>query len=137
MSRIINSDTPSQQRAKLLKLVANAVLFAEENYQKSNELNDLLAFIVLTLMEIEKTIIKTTAPWEKRDYWVKADKFRREWGWVHETINSLLSSRNSSGWEFLPFAVESLKEKIKNIEIPRYLKEKKYWNGAYAVLMDK
>ena len=43
---------------------------------------DLVAFIALALLEIDANIEKTVAPWEKRDYWVKADRFRMQWGWA-------------------------------------------------------
>lgn len=137
MSRIINSDTPSQQRTKLLKLIANVVHILEENNSILGDLNDLIAFIVLSLMEIEKTINKTTAPWEKREYWVKADQFRREWKWVGENIKILLSSRTSAGWDNIPLEIGVLKDKLKDINIPRKFKDNRYWLGAFAVLLKK
>ncbi len=35
----------------------------------------------LALEEINSNIDKSVEAWEKRGYWVKADKFRLDWEW--------------------------------------------------------
>ena len=94
MSRVINSDSPGQNRNRLLKLLSSTIAVMNQSNFAANELNDAIAFIVLSLMEIEKTIAQTTAPWEKREYWVKADQFRSEWKWVGEIKASLIPIKN-------------------------------------------
>ena len=65
-------------------------------------------------MEIERTIAQTTAPWEKREYWVKADQFRSEWKWVGEIKTKLTQSRTAKGWEKMPVEIEILETKAEN-----------------------
>ncbi len=40
---------------------------------------DMAAFIVLALESIIQSVDESASAWEKRDYWLKADQFRREW----------------------------------------------------------
>lgn len=137
MSRVINSDTPGQNRNRLLKLLS--VTIAELNQSKfpADELNDAVAFIVLSLIEIEKTITQTTAPWEKREYWVKADQFRSEWKWVGEIKAKLIQSRTEKGWSKIPLETGILEAELKNIEPLNRMKGKTFWKGAYSIFIGK
>jgi hypothetical protein len=103
----------------------------------ANELNDAIAFIVLSLMEIERTIAQTTAPWEKREYWVKADQFRDEWKWVGEIKTKLIQSRTAKGWEKIPMEIQILITKVETIEPSKRLQGKAFWKGAYSILIGK
>lgn len=137
MSRVINTDSPGQNRSRLLKLVSNAVSLIIQSNVSTNELNDLIAFTILSLTEIEKTIALTTAPWEKREYWVKADQFRNEWNWVFEIKTKLIQSRTAKGWMKIPPEINALEEKLKSVGAFKGLHGKEFWKGAYSVLLDK
>jgi len=43
---------------------------------------DMAAFVFVHLKTIANSVDQTALAWEKRDYWVKADAFRRQWAWV-------------------------------------------------------
>jgi hypothetical protein len=45
---------------------------------------DLLAYLTLLLERISATVERSASAWEKRGYWVKADRLRLEWAWVGE-----------------------------------------------------
>ena len=47
-----------------------------------DEAHDLAAFIAAALKTISEGIDSSVAAWEKRGYWVKADKFRMDWAWA-------------------------------------------------------
>ena len=81
MSRIINPDSAGKERARLTKGVVLAVRELARQTNPDTESRDLAAFIALALDSISQTIEVTVAAWEKRDYWVKADKFRMQWAW--------------------------------------------------------
>jgi len=137
MSRVINSDSPAQNRNRLLKLVSSTVLIIIQSRISEKELNDLIAFTILSLAEIEKTITLTTAPWEKREYWVKADQFRSEWIWVSDLRKKLDQSKTAKGWPKIPPEIFALGEKLKTIEPSKRLQGKEFWKGAYSVLLGK
>ena len=137
MSRVINSDSPVQKRTKLLKLVSNTVIILVIGQVSEKDLNDLIAFIILSLTEIEKAIIQTTNPWEKREYWVKADQFRNEWKWVSEIKTQLMRSRTAMGWVKIPTGISVLQEKLKTVDPSKRMQGKDFWKGAYAVLLSQ
>ena len=137
MSRVINSDLPSQKRKKILVLISNSFSIIGNDNLSENDRNDLIAFIILSLSEIEKTITQTTAPWEKRAYWIKADQFRNEWQWVGEIKTRLMQSRSARGWVKIPTEIMMLAEKLKMVEPSKRLQEKNYWKGAYSVLFNQ
>ena len=137
MSRVINSDSPGQIRNRLLKLVSNTISQINQNNLEADELNDAIAFIVLSLMEIERTIAMTTAPWEKREYWVKADQFRSEWHWVGEITNNLKRSMTDKGWIRMPQEISILKDKVNEFETSKRIPGNEFWKGAYSVLRQR
>lgn len=137
MSRVINSNLPSQKRTKLLKLISNSVTILVEDKISEKDINDLIAFIILSLTEIEKTITQTTIPWEKREYWVKADQFRNEWKWVSEIKTRLMQFRTVRGWVKIPTEIHALDEKIRMVDPSKRMQGKDFWKGAYLVLINQ
>lgn len=137
MSRVINSDSPGQNRNRLLKLLSSTIAVMDLSNFAANELNDAVAFIVLSLIEIERTIVQTTAPWEKREYWVKADQFRSEWIWVGEIKARLIQSKTEKGWVKMPQEIETLKDKLKTVDPSKRLQGKAFWKGAYSIFLGK
>lgn len=118
-------------------MVSSAVLILSKSQPTEKERDDLIAFIILSLMEVEKTIALTTAPWEKREYWVKADQFRSEWKWVGEIKTKLMQSRTNSGWQNVHVEICRLESKIVSFEPSKRIEGKEFWKGAYSVLLGK
>jgi len=131
MSKVINTESPAVRRQKILRLIAIIVNQLGSVEQTRSEINDQIAFIYLSLIEIEKTIKATLKPWEKRDYWVKADKFRAEWLWVGEIRRSLKIRQLDSGWLSIPDEIASLAKKLTGVEPIKRFKNEKFWIGAY------
>lgn len=57
-----------------------------------NTVLDLSAFVLLQLKDISASVDQTAGAWEKRDYWVKADAFRRQWVWIEKPLRALMDS---------------------------------------------
>lgn len=112
MSRIIKTQNGYRVREKALKLIGVAI--SEFNY--ANNIEDCLniaAFIALSLDEIENSVRETADAWEKRDYWVKADQFRSEWGWVGMTKNNLVKAVLSQDLNKIGEVFETLRKNRK------------------------
>lgn len=92
--------------------------------------NDMIAFIILSLGEIEKTVNDTIAPWEKRGYWTKAEHFTREWLWVKAIKDQLIQSEKPDGWKDWPEALNHLFVKLASIK-PTRKKLDGFWEGSY------
>lgn len=137
MSRVVNSDSPLQKRSKLLQLISNSIVVINSMKTAEEEMNDLIAFIILSLAEIEKTIHQTTAPWEKREYWVKADQFRNEWKWASDVKAQLIQANTASGWKKIPSGLIELEKRLKMVEPLKRIQGKEYWKGAYSILLSQ
>lgn len=132
MANIINTDSPSKRRTSILKLIVNLLPHFHAN-QTENELrNDAIAFIILSLLEVEKTISETTAPWEKRGFWSKADHFLLEWRWVKETRETLQACEGQNGWQEWPTAMSGLFARLTEIKPPRKGLGR-FWEGSYTL----
>lgn len=62
------------------------------------EAKDIAAFIALALQAISDGVDVSVAAWEKRDYWVKADKFRMEWRWAGMLAEKMKSAVLGDDW---------------------------------------
>ena len=134
MSRIINTDLPAQKRNRLMRFISNSVWILDNKQISKEDQNDLIAFIILSLAEIEKTINQSTAPWEKRDYWVKADQLRREWSWVKDIRKQLIKCKTSDGWKSIPPEIQPVRENSKCIKTEKKIRDN-FWKDAYSVLI--
>ena len=84
MSRIVGASSSAGERRRLLKEVANVFAHTASAQPSPQEEADLLAYLTLLLGRIAATVERSATAWEKRDYWVKADRLRQEWAWVGE-----------------------------------------------------
>jgi hypothetical protein len=97
LSRVINPNTAGKQRTQLLRGIALALRELALQDQPDGKTQDLVAFIILALDAINETIDQTVVAWEKRGYWLKADRFRLDWAWSENfsyRLNVGLSQQN-------------------------------------------
>jgi hypothetical protein len=82
VSRIIHQGNPGGDRKKLLQLIG-IVLRELGNSTSQEAINiDIYSYIALLLYSIDNSVEATAVSWEKREYWLKVDQFRKEWEWV-------------------------------------------------------
>ncbi len=60
--------------------------------QPDDSTRDLAAYIGMALIEIGETIDISVQAWEKRGYWVKADRFRMEWEWAGSLGKAMMTA---------------------------------------------
>ena len=89
MSRVINPDSAGKQRNRLVRLVALTVRELLRQPEPNDETRDMAIFIVLSLESIADSIDPSVEAWEKRGYWVKADRFRMEWTWAKKMADEM------------------------------------------------
>ena len=92
MSRVINPESAGKDRTRLTKAIVLAIRELAKQSEPTPASRDLAAFISLALSAIADGIDASVAAWEKRDYWVKADKFRMEWMWAGATAAKMKSA---------------------------------------------
>jgi hypothetical protein len=136
VSRLVNTDGVGKQRDRLMKAVTFALRSLATRKKVDDETRDLVAFIALALHEINETIDVTCRAWEKRDYWLKADQFRRDWGWASPTASKLENIVLQDDWPNLPALVPQLAKHLEKITLPKRNTLGTPWLGAYAQLRE-
>ena len=137
MSRVINPDSAGKQRAKLSKAIVLALRELARQTDTGAETRDLAAFIAVALGAIAQGIDSSVAAWEKRGYWVKADKFRMEWAWAESVSTKLLSAIARDDWATIAMLSAQIGQKMGKIQISENHRLGKPWAGAYARLNAK
>ena len=136
MSRIIYADgNPSQQRHSLRRAIAEVLRRMSAKQALDVEAKDMAAFIVFSLREIAASIDKSASAWEKRDYYLKADAFRREWAWVEPTANRLHAMLREERWADLPMEMAQLTPQFADVRVTQLTRPATLWQGCYKRLV--
>lgn len=98
MTRIITVDGIGKERTQLIRAIVAALRELARQNGPGVEALDLVSFIILSLETIAKSIDVSVVAWEKRDYWVKADRFRMDWAWAGNTAIKLRSYLIKEDW---------------------------------------
>jgi hypothetical protein len=134
VSRIINPESAGKERSRLAKAIVVAVRELAHQIGPGNESRDLAAFISLALEKITGTIDISVAAWEKRDYWVKADKFRMEWAWAGQLAKRMQFALQASDWGDVATVAALTAQKLNKITVPVSNRIGKPWVGAWDEL---
>lgn len=134
MGRVINPETAGKERAQLSRAVVIALRELMQKTTVDGETRDLAAFIGLALAAIHQTIDSTVAPWEKRDYWIKADRFRMEWRWAESLGAAMRQAVLAEDWEGVARAAAQVLVKVKDVKVPQRHRVGEPWIGAYEKL---
>jgi hypothetical protein len=137
MGKVIHTDTPGKKRDKIMRLLATVMARPDLLPVKDLKSKDMMSFVYLSLVEVEKTINETVRPWEKREYWVKADAFREDWAWVKDLLERLLIKFNTNNWQSMDQEIEALREKLSSIDPLKRIDQKEFWKGAYQTLNER
>ena len=134
MSRVVNPDGVGKQRDRLLKGVALALRQLAMRATVDDETRDLVAFMALALNEIHSNIDVTCQAWEKRDYWLKADQFRRDWAWAGKTADKLERLVLGDQWQTLGDLVPVLAKNLEKVNVPKRNTLGTPWVGSFVQL---
>ena len=134
LSRVIHTDTASKERTRLLRSVVLALRELMHQLEPDPSTRDLAAYLALALIEIDKTVEASVTPWEKRDYWVKADKFRMEWGWARRSSAALKQALLVEDWGTVAQTAAQVAMKVNSVKVPQRHNLGTPWIGAYEKL---
>ncbi|MCC6298325.1 MAG: hypothetical protein IT314_03435 [Anaerolineales bacterium] len=134
MSRIINPDSVGKDRARLSKAIVLAVRELAKQTEVTNEAKDIAAFISLALKSISEGIDASVAAWEKRDYWVKADRFRMEWIWAGQYAEKMKIAVQSDDWASVAALSAQIAQRFGKVVIAQNHRLGKPWAGAFKRL---
>lgn len=138
MSRIVHTKgTPTTQRNRLRRTIAEALRRLMEKPKMDDEAKDLAALIVFALREIEENVDQSAQAWEKRDYYLKADRFRRDWAWTAPMGRLLTTALVHKTWDELPSLFAQLLGNFQDVKVTKLTRGDKLWDGAYQRLLDE
>ena len=132
MGQLINPDSAGKQRTQLTKAIVLAVRELARQTEPGPESRDLAAFIALALQTIADGIDISVVAWEKRGYWVKADKFRMEWSWTSQYAAKLKAAVLSEDWGTIAMLSMQTAQKMGKIQVSDNHRLGMPWAGAYA-----
>ena len=131
MSRVINPDSVGKQRTQLSKSIVLALRELARQTSTGEETRDLAAFIAVALDAIAQGIDASVAAWEKRGYWVKADKFRMDWAWAASTSKKMRAALAAEDWASIAMLAAQVGQKLGKIQVADHHRLGKPWAGAY------
>ena len=135
MSRVINTASPGKVRSRARRTIAEMLRALSLKQDTDDEAKDMAALIVIALQEIVATIDVTTAAWEKRDYYLKADRFRLEWEWVKPAAKRLESLILEEQWDQVPLELMALAPRFSDVRIAKMTRSATDWRGCHQRLL--
>lgn len=135
MSRVININSPTKIRNQNRRTIAEILRLLLQKQRVDEEARDMAACIVFALRTIDAGVQQTIAAWEKRGYWMKAERFLREWEWLAESAANLEDVLRHEAWDLLPELLADLFPRFADIQIKSQTRKADTWRGAYARLL--
>ena len=134
MSRVINPDSAGKERTRLTKAIVISIRELAKQSEPSDEARDLAAFIALALQAIADGIDISVAAWEKRDYWVKADRFRMEWAWASQMGEKMKTAVLEDDWGSIASFAAQIGQKLYKVKVSENHRMGTPWVGAWDQL---
>ena len=134
---VINPESAGKDRTRLTKGIVLALRELAKQKEVTDETKDLAAFLSLALKTISEGIDVSVLAWEKRGYWVKADRFRMEWIWTGSYADKMKAAILAEDWGTVAMLSAQIAQKFGKIVIATNHRLGKPWVGAYAQLDGK
>lgn len=134
MSRVINPDSVGKERTRLTKSIVLCIRELAKQSNVTSDAKDQAAFIAMALQAIADGIDVSVAAWEKRNYWVKADKFRMEWMWAGQYAVKMKAAVLADDWAAIAMLMPKIAQKFNKTEVSDQHRLGKPWTSAYALL---
>ncbi|MCP5099644.1 MAG: hypothetical protein GY943_29170 [Chloroflexi bacterium] len=137
MSRIVNVNSPTKIRNRNRRSIAEILRHLSKKQAIDDDTKDMAATIVFLLREISDGVEQTIRAWEKRDYWMKAERFLRDWSWAKELSSNIEDVIRNEAWDLMPELLAELFPKFADIQLKTMTRKPSLWQGAYSRLLDE
>lgn len=137
MSRVINPDGAGKERTRLCKSVVLALRELVRQTNADQNSKDLAAYISMALIDIFGTVESSVGAWEKKGYWVKADRFRMEWEWSERLGNKMSKALQAEDWAGVAMTSAEVGQKLVKVDVPVRHKLGTPWVGAWEKMNEK
>jgi hypothetical protein len=130
-------DNPAKRRKANQRTIAELLRRLSQKRELDEDAKDMAATIVFCLREISTGVEQTVTAWEKRDYWMKAERFLREWEWAGEMAANLEDVIRNEAWDLLPSLLAELFPRYTDIQIKTMTRKPDVWRGAHRRLLEQ
>jgi hypothetical protein len=131
------SESGTTYRNRLTKSIVLAVRKLMQKGQPDKESLDMAAYVVLALEKIEESVDLSATAWEKRDYWLKADRFRMEWDWTEGRRLALEKAVLRQDWGKIATELILVAQQFNKVEVSDKNRLGEPWLGAWKVLKER
>lgn len=135
MGRVIHTERPGKVRHRYRRTIAEMLRRLSQKPTFDDEAKDQAALIVLCLHGMADTVDQTRRAWEKRDYWMRAERFQRQWEWLDPMADALSGVLYDERWGQLPAVLAQLMPQFADITAKRMTRKSTSWQEAYERLM--
>lgn len=135
MSRVINPDSAGKERTRLTKAIVISIRELAKQTEIGEEAQDLAAFIALALLTIAEGIDVSVLAWEKRNYWVKADRFRMDWSWASQMGEKMKIAVLDDDWASVVTISTQIAQKLQKVKVSEKHRMGRPWVGGYNQLV--
>ncbi|MGD8586567.1 MAG: hypothetical protein PVH65_17540 [Chloroflexota bacterium] len=137
MSRVINTNNPGKVRNSNMRTIAEILRRVGAKADVDDEARDMFAALVYLLREIHQSALTTVEAWERRGYWMKADRFMRDWEWSAEMAANFEDVIRNDAWDLIPRLLGELVPHTAEIQVKNLTRSPKAWHGAYRQLLSE
>lgn len=134
---IKTSESGTTYRNRLVKSIVLAIRKLMQKGDPDRESLDMAAFVVLALEKIAESVDQSATAWEKRDYWLKADRFRMDWAWVEPASLSLKTAVLAQDWGKIATDLIQIAQHLGKVEVAEKNRLGEPWLGAWQVLKSR
>jgi hypothetical protein len=136
MSRVINPNAAGKERTRLTKAIVITIRELAKQSEPSDAARDMAAFIAGALKTIAEGIDVSVAAWEKRNYWVKADRFRMDWAWAGQLGEKMKTAVIEDDWANIAMLSAQIAQKLHKVKVSERHRMGKPWVGAWDKLYE-
>jgi hypothetical protein len=137
VSRVIRPEAASRTRERLLEGASLALQGLDAASPGGDDQLDRLAFAHLCLSEARRSAEETVEAWEKRGYWVKADRFRAEWDWLGPAEAGLTEALAAGDIDTAVSRAKSFRDRLPQARPGRNRMGPSPWEGAWRRWSDR
>ena len=137
MTTIKGNESGAVIRSRLSKSIVKALRLLMQKQEPDAESRDLAAYIVLALEKITESVETTASAWEKRDYWLKADRFRQEWAWCEARSQALAAALQADDWASVAQELALIGQALSGVEVSANNRLGKPWIGAWEKFSER
>ena len=101
------------------------------------EAKDMFAALVFSLRQIHESTLVTVEAWEKRGYWMKADRFMRDWEWSADMAANFEDIIRNEAWDLIPRLMGELAPRTADVQVKNMTRSPATWRGAHEKLLSE